>query len=389
LELAVIEYQGPEIDSIDVLWQLAQDAVRRATGSVELEIDSALRLARLCYRLGCRRDELAVGDPWEISTDIGPVIDQNAKAKIDVHIEEARSENRLIKQIAELDLGTFVAPALIKIDSILDLEEEIFGPVLHVARFSADDIDQVISDINATGYGLTFGLHTRIDDRVQHIVDRVEVGNIYVNRNQIGAVVGSQPFGGEGLSGTGPKAGGPSYTRRFTAVQKLEVTNHQNECVEVSAEIVQDAIRDAERTRNNKPLCEISLPGPTGESNQLSHFGRGAVLCLGPSAVDTADQVALATEHGCVGINVTAQSENDNGRLNTSDLTGLEGIKAVLFWGEESVSRNIREALAQRTGAIVPLLTSPDDGYMLELERHVCIDTTASGGNTALLAAQS
>ena len=111
--------------------------------------------------------------------------------------------------------GRFVAPQVFACPGIGEMEREIFGPVLHVATFEADEIDAVIADINRKGYGLTFGLHTRIDARVQHIVDGIHAGNIYVNRNQIGAVVGSQPFGGEGLSGTGPKAGGPHYLRRF------------------------------------------------------------------------------------------------------------------------------------------------------------------------------
>ena len=111
--------------------------------------------------------------------------------------------------------GTFVAPAIIEIDSIADLTRENFGPVLHVARFRAEELEQVIADINATGFGLTLGLHSRIDATRRLVQARARVGNFYVNRNQIGAVVGSQPFGGEGLSGTGPKAGGPHYVTRF------------------------------------------------------------------------------------------------------------------------------------------------------------------------------
>ena len=115
--------------------------------------------------------------------------------------------------------GSFIAPTLIRVTGIADLEREIFGPVLHLATFKSDELDAVIDAINATGYGLTFGLQTRIDDRVQHVTDRIEAGNMYVNRNQIGAIVGSQPFGGEGLSGTGPKAGGPHYLPRYTLAQ--------------------------------------------------------------------------------------------------------------------------------------------------------------------------
>lgn len=111
--------------------------------------------------------------------------------------------------------GLFVSPAVLKVSGIEDMEEEIFGPVLHVATFEAKEIDKVVDDVNARGYGLTFGIHSRVDNRVEQISSRIKVGNTYVNRNQIGAIVGSQPFGGEGLSGTGPKAGGPQYVRRF------------------------------------------------------------------------------------------------------------------------------------------------------------------------------
>ncbi len=113
--------------------------------------------------------------------------------------------------------GIFVGPTVIRVKGIADMPREIFGPVLHIAHFAAGQVDAVVAAVNATGYGLTFGLHTRIDDRVQSVIEALHVGNTYVNRNQIGAVVGSQPFGGEGLSGTGPKAGGPSYLARFTA----------------------------------------------------------------------------------------------------------------------------------------------------------------------------
>ena len=126
-------------------------------------------------------------------------------------------KSRVLKELPPPPEGIFIAPVLIEISGIPALEHEVFGPVLHVARFKAREIDKVIADINATGYGLTFGLHTRIDDRVQHVTEAIHAGNIYVNRNQIGAIVGSQPFGGEGLSGTGPKAGGANYMTRFCA----------------------------------------------------------------------------------------------------------------------------------------------------------------------------
>ena len=160
--------------------------------------------------------ELTLGNPWDLATDVGPVIDAEAQEGIAAHVAKARSEGRVLAGLQAPGQGTFIAPTVIRVAGIAEMGREIFGPVLHVATFKASAIDRVIDDVNAMGYGLTFGLHTRIDDRVQRVVERIRVGNTYVNRNQIGAVVGSQPFGGEGLSGTGPKAGGPHYLARFT-----------------------------------------------------------------------------------------------------------------------------------------------------------------------------
>jgi RHH-type proline utilization regulon transcriptional repressor/proline dehydrogenase/delta 1-pyrroline-5-carboxylate dehydrogenase len=163
-------------------------------------------------------EALVIGSPEELATDVGPVIDAEAKAKLDAHVAAMKAAGRTVWQ-RELPgtckAGHFVAPTIIEIGSIRELANENFGPVLHVARFKAEALEQVIEDINATGFGLTLGLHSRIDATRKLVEARARVGNFYVNRNQIGAVVGSQPFGGEGLSGTGPKAGGPHYLARF------------------------------------------------------------------------------------------------------------------------------------------------------------------------------
>ena len=161
---------------------------------------------------------LVIGSPADLATDVGPVIDAEAKAKLDRHIAAMKQRGHQVwqRELPESCTGgTFVAPTIIEIGSICELENEHFGPILHVARFKAEALDQVIADINATGFGLTLGLHSRIDATRRVIEATARVGNFYVNRNQIGAVVGSQPFGGEGLSGTGPKAGGPHYLARF------------------------------------------------------------------------------------------------------------------------------------------------------------------------------
>ncbi len=163
-------------------------------------------------------DELTVGYTGNIDTDVGPVIDQDALDILEKHAEKMDKSARKLAQ-AELgpdcEHGSFFAPRVYEIGSISDLEREVFGPVLHVVRYKARDLDKVIDAINGTGYGLTLGIHTRVDDTAEYIASRVKVGNCYVNRNQIGAVVGVQPFGGEGLSGTGPKAGGPHYLPRL------------------------------------------------------------------------------------------------------------------------------------------------------------------------------
>ena len=170
--------------------------------------------------------ELKVGDPLDFSTDVGPVIDTEAKDRLEAHKARMAREMKTLIDLAlpvECKAGTFVTPAIFELPSIEPLKEEVFGPVVHVVRYKADRLDKVCEALNATGYGLTLGLHSRIEDTVQQVARSVRVGNMYVNRNQIGAIVGSQPFGGEGLSGTGPKAGGPHYLYRFAAERVLSV----------------------------------------------------------------------------------------------------------------------------------------------------------------------
>jgi RHH-type transcriptional regulator, proline utilization regulon repressor / proline dehydrogenase / delta 1-pyrroline-5-carboxylate dehydrogenase len=164
---------------------------------------------------------LVVGDPRDIAVHVGPVIDTEAKEKLDSWIA-AHASRVIFRHRAPVD-GTFVAPAIIALDRARELKEEVFGPVLHVVRWRADELDALVDDVAASGYGLTLGIHTRIDDTAEHIVARLANGNVYVNRNMIGAVVGTQPFGGSGLSGTGPKAGGPNYLRRFATEQVVTV----------------------------------------------------------------------------------------------------------------------------------------------------------------------
>ncbi len=319
-------------------------------------------------------NELTIGDPILLSTDVGPVIDIAAQSNIAEHIATARSEGRILHELQAPTNGTFIAPTVIQVQSIRDLEREIFGPVLHLATFKADQIEQVIEDINATGYGLTFGLHTRIDSRVEEIVSKVNCGNIYVNRNQIGAVVGSQPFGGEGLSGTGPKAGGPHYLARFIEPKANPTKENWSN---------QGDVNELERALQNQslpvPVNITSLPGPTGESNRLSEVPRTGVVCLGPTPQAVEAQVAAVERLGGIAIAT-------KGMFDPEQIATLPKLSAVIWWGDEPTAKAIEGALAMRTGPIVPLIRAlPDAGHVLN-ERHTCIDTTAAGGNAALLA---
>jgi RHH-type proline utilization regulon transcriptional repressor/proline dehydrogenase/delta 1-pyrroline-5-carboxylate dehydrogenase len=207
----------PEQVTRDVMSSAFQSAGQRCSALRVLYLQDDVAESMLAMIRGAF-EALEIGDPTNLATDVGPVIDAEAKRALDVHLAQMRGAHRKVWQ-RELppgcENGTFVAPAIVEVGSIADLQRENFGPVLHVARFRANQLAQVIADINATGYGLTLGLHSRID-ATRHLVEsRARAGNFYVNRNQIGAVVGSQPFGGEGLSGTGPKAGGPNYVVRF------------------------------------------------------------------------------------------------------------------------------------------------------------------------------
>ena len=170
--------------------------------------------------------ELTLGRTDSLNVDIGPVITAEARDGIVKHIERMRELGNKVEQLplpAGTENGTFVPPTIIELKTLSDLKREVFGPVLHVIRFRRADLDRLIDDINASGYGLTFGLHTRLDETIAHVVSRIKVGNIYVNRNIIGAVVGVQPFGGRGLSGTGPKAGGPHYLARFATERTVSI----------------------------------------------------------------------------------------------------------------------------------------------------------------------
>ncbi|GAM61076.1 proline dehydrogenase [Vibrio ishigakensis] len=214
------------VDSTALPEQVVRDVVRSAFASAGQRC-SALRVLfvqkdiapRITSLIKGAMDELRVGKPHLHSTDVGPVIDQTAQAKLLQHIEKMRNSQKVVAEVKldeECNQGTFVAPTAIEISDISILEEEQFGPILHIVTFKANELASVIEKINATGFGLTMGVHSRNETTYRWIEQNARVGNCYINRDQVGAVVGVQPFGGQGLSGTGPKAGGPNYLYRFT-----------------------------------------------------------------------------------------------------------------------------------------------------------------------------
>jgi RHH-type proline utilization regulon transcriptional repressor/proline dehydrogenase/delta 1-pyrroline-5-carboxylate dehydrogenase len=361
--------------------------------------------------------ELAIGNPDRLSVDIGPVITEEARRNIVRHIDKMRSAGHAVQQLPLPDncrLGTFVAPTLIEINSISELEREVFGPVLHVLRFERDSLDQLIAEINATGYGLTFGVHTRIDETIAYVTDRISAGNIYVNRNIVGAVVGVQPFGGHSLSGTGPKAGGPLYLRRLLASSPTlngALTKGKQPAVAQSwiAWLEQQGkAAIAARCRNYLSMTPhdvvIELPGPVGERNLYGLTARGKVLCLAESETGLLLQIgaALATGNQAV-IPVSAESQAVMSKLS-ADLRrhimiedGLAvSLDVALFEGDSDALHAAALQLAQRDGAIVPIygidraaLAEGSEDYPLEwlvAEHSVSTNTAAAGGNASLMA---
>jgi RHH-type proline utilization regulon transcriptional repressor/proline dehydrogenase/delta 1-pyrroline-5-carboxylate dehydrogenase len=372
--------------------------------------------------------QLKVGDPAKAATDIGPIIDAAAAQRIDAHITAMRANHRIIAQSplpADLPPGHYIAPTAIAIARIGDVTAEIFGPVLHLLRFAADDFDALIDAVNAAGYGLTMGLHSRIDARVQSVAARAKVGNLYVNRNQIGAVVGVQPFGGEGLSGTGPKAGGPHYLLRLSRGERPHLPmlpdragddppdSNRAAMAQVFAEWAQQwresesalallAAQASERLHRYWGRA-MAMPGPTGEANQLHLHPRGQILCLGGEAEDDLLAQALLTlasgsRARVVGADRIAApwlalhaalARHDRAaalaHIDPAPLAQLLGLDYDAVLAEGAQRRAIAPLLAARTGAIIPILSRYDDPYALCVERTVTTDLTAAGGDTDLL----
>lgn len=443
------------IDSTALLEQAVQDVVASAFQSAGQRC-SACRLVlvqrdikeRFIQMLAGAMHELSIGNPARLRSDVGPVIDQDAKERIDAHIDKLKNSARLIAQTPFGECppdGRFIAPTAFELSSIDDLEEEIFGPVLHVVPFDADDLLASIDHVNSLGFGLTMGLHTRIDDTMEEVAAKARVGNLYVNRNQIGAVVGVQPFGGEALSGTGPKAGGNQYVANL---QRTETFEHQVSNWTINEQtpppLLNQQIEHLSATLNNIGLDKsarranfieaarkagengdahavevlrqaaslthdiespVELPGPTGESNTVLIKSRGIILCLGPEIASTVNQVAraLALGNGVICNDSLAAGLKhsltgtplESSILGTALSNGVSRrlladprLQAVAFDGDKASFTLLAQVLARRSGPIIPILSEHAPLWRYGTERTLTINTTAAGGDVRLLSAQ-
>jgi RHH-type proline utilization regulon transcriptional repressor/proline dehydrogenase/delta 1-pyrroline-5-carboxylate dehydrogenase len=430
------------VDSSALAEQVVQDVVQSAFDSAGQRC-SALRVLyvqddiadRLLEMLKGAMLELRVGAPEQLHTDVGPVIDARARDAITRHIAEMRAKGRDVYQAAwgdtvarnvALDQGTFIAPTLIELPSIGELTHEVFGPVLHVIRYRRENLDAVLEDIAATGYGLTMGLHTRIDETIEQVARQAHVGNLYVNRNMVGAVVGVQPFGGEGLSGTGPKAGGPLYllrllTERPDDAVDVALQGMDRQSIEIRESTAtqttsSDAVPEnpaailahwcmangvaAPKLSSPPTRSSFVLSGPTGERNTYHFAPRKAVRCV---AVDRQALLAmsvsvLAAGSMAVWDGADAMAADLYRHLPAEvraciDLTKKVAdapIASAVHQGAGTSLIALMEELACRDGAIVPVYALTGDALSVPLEalimeRAISTNTAAAGGNASLM----
>ena len=378
----------PEQAVRDIITSGFQSAGQRCSALRMLYVQKDIA-DKLLTMLKGAMDCLVIGDPADLTTDVGPVIDEVAQKKLQSYIDQRQANGQVLHQKAvpteHAARGHFIVPTLVQVNGIADLGEEMFGPIVHFATFDAHDLEQILDDVHAQGYGLTLGLHTRIERRAQELTSRAHVGNIYVNRNQIGAVVGCQPFGGCGLSGTGPKAGGPLY---LTALAHL----HEDD----------NATFTDILTARQLPWDGVSLDSPTGERNIYRVRGRGEVLCLGPSLKDVEQQIVLASathnraivphlmlEEALKDAPELARYTRAAHELSDASIAAFYDFDAVAYFADDARAREIREGLSKMEGAIIPLISSNTRLHDWVHEFHVCTDTTAAGGNAELLASHS
>jgi RHH-type transcriptional regulator, proline utilization regulon repressor / proline dehydrogenase / delta 1-pyrroline-5-carboxylate dehydrogenase len=410
------------VDSSALPEQVVRDALTSAFDSAGQRC-SALRLLclqddvapRIMPMLLGAAAELQLGDPARLDTDVGPLIDAQAARAIQQHLDRMQQRHRiervllLPERASEVARGSFLAPAIIEIDTVEELRHEVFGPVLHVLRYRRDRLGDLLDQINSTGYALTFGVHSRVDETIRFVAERIRAGNIYVNRNMIGAVVGVQPFGGEGLSGTGPKAGGPWMMRRLRtgtdaqALAPVDVTERDAvppELVALAAWAAEkghaELLTICNRYRETTPIgCRHELPGPTGETNVLDYRPRGGVLCRAGDATACVLQIAAAIatsnralleESAWARALVRELPREVARRIDWAEQVELAEFELALV-DRESDGAALRRQLAQRDGARVRvLLGGPEYGLQwMVAERVVSTNTTAAGGNASLL----
>ena len=358
-------------------------------------------------------DELVVGNPIALDTDIGPVIDTEAQQNLLAHINRMKGIAKSYHEIrpsenVNPDNATFVAPIMFELNGLGELQREVFGPVLHVVRYPADGLDKLIDQINGKGYALTHGVHSRIDGTVEHIRSRIESGNVYVNRNIVGAVVGVQPFGGHGLSGTGPKAGGSFYLQRLSrlkewtaptlskigqvdeaALKRLETLLHglplpQSEKMAAAASLGQSRVRTLRK-------AESVLAGPTGERNVLSWHAPARVWLYGGSLAASFTALVSLASAGVQAVvlpdhPLAAYADRLDGLLAVTDKPEVAGISHVAAL--EPLPSARKQLLANRDGALVRILPSENGLDILQVFEEIScsINTTAAGGNASLMA---
>lgn len=413
------------VDSSALAEQVVQDVIASAFDSAGQRC-SALRVLCLQEEVADRTltmlkgalAELSLGRPDRLAVDIGPVITAEAKGVINAHVERMRKLGCKVEQVAlpvAAEMGTFVAPTIIELKSLKDLQREVFGPVLHVIRYRRSDLDRLIEEINATGYGLTFGLHTRLDETIAHVTSRVRVGNIYVNRNIIGAVVGVQPFGGRGLSGTGPKAGGPLYIGRLVGAPPVPPQHHSVLTDPALADFIRwlDERQDHRGADDARDAAERSalglateLSGPVGERNVYALHPRGTILLVPQTIEGLTRQLTavLATGNSCVideasGLKPAFDQLPTSiaGRLTwASDWNAAGPFAGALVEGEAERVRSVNQRIAKLDGPLVlvqaattqDLLNDPAAyclNWLLE-EVSTSVNTAAAGGNASLMA---
>ncbi|HEX8605083.1 MAG TPA: trifunctional transcriptional regulator/proline dehydrogenase/L-glutamate gamma-semialdehyde dehydrogenase [Pseudoduganella sp.] len=402
------------VDSSSLPEQVVQDAIASAFDSAGQRC-SALRVLflqddianRTIKMLKGAMSELKIGNPDRLVTDIGPVIDSEAQQNLMAHIEKTRQScvAHFSLGLPDDTTGTFVPPTVLEIRSLAELTKEVFGPVMHVIRYRRAELPQVIDQINASGFGLTLGVHSRIDETIDYITSRAHVGNIYVNRNIVGAVVGVQPFGGEGKSGTGPKAGGPLYLKRLQRAAAPVETHARQSTPSVDALAVWARAKGkdrlaalAEQYVRSTPLgTETVLPGPTGERNTLRYAPRGMVACFAESQDALLNQLAAALATGNRAVVVahsTALVPPDLPAAMLDRITVVGSLAALddsfqIALVEATLSAQLRLPLAERDGALVSVIdTTPEAPiplWRLIAERALCVNTTAAGGNASLM----